>query len=147
MLRVVWINDSCKQAMINKSQCISLPGWDEDWAIFTASRLNGCHRWHEGEVSGGAGGVVLDLTVFFVVARWNSCLSSPSTPFVLVYYSRGDEAPLGMFSYRSPISVDNHLQDASTVQLWFWTNDRKGKKKVGMKSEKKKQVKIRRKNK
>lgn len=63
-------------------------------------------------------GGVEDLTVFFVVARWNSCLSpSLSTPFVLVYYSGGDEAPLGMFSYRSPISMDNHLQDTSTGRL------------------------------
>lgn len=48
-------------------------------------------------VFGGVGG----LPAFFVVARWNSCPSSSSTSFVLVYYSRGDEAPLGMFSYRS----------------------------------------------
>lgn len=55
---------------------ISLPEWDEDRAIFTASRLSGCRRRCEGGE---------DLTVFFVVAQWNSCLS-PLLPSPLLLF-------------------------------------------------------------
>lgn len=65
---------------------------------------------------GGDGAVVKDLNVLFVVARRIPCLSSSSTPFVLVHYSWSDEAPLGMFTYRSPVSVDNHCHNTSTVE-------------------------------
>lgn len=67
---------------------------------------------------------VEDSAVFFVVVqlRLSGILASLYStslpiPFVLVYYSGGDEAPLGVFSYRSPISQDIHLQETPSVQL------------------------------
>lgn len=47
-------------------------------------------------------------------------LASRLLPLMLLFSSitaGGDEAPLGAFSYRSPVSVDNHRQDASTAPL------------------------------
>lgn len=53
-----------------------------------------------------------DLTAFFVVARWNSCLS----PFLLFLSITAGvmRLPWACSATEASISVDNHLQDTST---------------------------------